>query len=130
MFDLDVVTLSRLQFALTALHHRGLLGLLVVVLEQVEHAVHDEQGEFLPMVLDGRPVRGREMFGGNVKVTIDVWFRTGRNDVDGPVKLILDSLNDIVWNDDRQITTYTVSKYIAETANNVGCQIHVTEAGA
>ena len=77
-----------------------------------------------------RAMRGRELFGGNVGVTIDIWFRTGRNDVDGPVKLILDSLNDIVWNDDRQIKTYTVSKYIAEDSRNVGCQIQVTEAGA
>ena len=53
---------AREQLLLAAAHHGGLLGFGVVVVEQVQHAVHDEQRELVvggDAALDGLAARDR-----------------------------------------------------------------------
>lgn len=54
---------------------------------------------------------GYKPFEGPVSVFIDLFFSDNRKrDIDGPIKLILDALNGIIYKDDSQITRLTIHK--------------------
>lgn len=59
-----------------------------------------------------KAMRGRSSTDATVSVTIDIWFKTLRNDLDGPVKLILDSLEGVVYENDRQVVALSVYKHL------------------
>jgi len=55
-------------------------------------------------------MRGRIPYTGEVAVVLDLHYRTRRNDIDGPIKLILDALQGIAYANDRQVGALTVYK--------------------
>jgi Holliday junction resolvase RusA-like endonuclease len=57
-----------------------------------------------------RAMRGRDPFTGEVEVTVVFWFDSRRPDADGPVKGLLDRLVPAVLLNDRQVTSYSVTK--------------------
>ena len=73
-----------------------------------------------------RSMRGRKRLDGPVSVMMDLWFASRRNDLDGPVKLVLDSLNEIVWEDDRQVVELSVGKHLALKPSDVGVALTVS----
>jgi len=61
-----------------------------------------------------------------VSVLIDFWFARTNSDIDGPVKLVLDSLNGIVWEDDKQVVELSVGKHRALRPRDVGVALTVS----
>jgi Holliday junction resolvase RusA-like endonuclease len=57
-----------------------------------------------------RAMPPRIPYTGEVQVVIDLHYKTRRNDIDGPIKLILDALQGIVYANDRQVSALTVYK--------------------
>jgi Holliday junction resolvase RusA-like endonuclease len=55
-------------------------------------------------------MRGRIPYTGEVSVVLDLHYKTRRNDIDGPIKLILDALQGIAYPNDRQVSALTVYK--------------------
>lgn len=59
------------------------------------------------------------------KVTLQLYFKNARADIDGPIKLILDSLNEIAWVDDVMIEELHVYKTF--DPKNPRIEITITE---
>lgn len=55
-------------------------------------------------------MRGAKMLDGAVAVSVEFFYPSERPDIDGPVKLILDSLQGIVFENDRQVRLLWVTK--------------------
>ena len=73
-----------------------------------------------------RSMKGKKVLTGPVSVLLDIWFASRRSDLDGPVKLVLDSLNGIVWEDDRQVVELSVGKHKALKPSDVGVALTVS----
>ena len=73
-----------------------------------------------------RSMKGHKRLEGPVSVMMDIWFASRRSDLDGPVKLVLDSLNGIVWEDDRQVVELSVGKHKALKPADVGVALTVS----
>jgi Holliday junction resolvase RusA-like endonuclease len=54
-----------------------------------------------------------------IMVTVDIWFRSKRNDLDGPLKLILDSLEGVVYGNDRQVVALHAHKHHHKTIPSI-----------
>ena len=70
-------------------------------------------------------MQGRPPFAGPVSVMVDFWFRTAANDVDGPLKLVLDSLEGQVFTNDRQVVHVSAGKHKADEPRQVGLSLTV-----
>ena len=73
-----------------------------------------------------RGMKGHKRLEGQVSVMMDFWFASARSDIDGPVKLVLDSLNGIVWKDDQQVVELSVGKHKATKKGDVGVAMTVS----
>lgn len=62
-------------------------------------------------------------FSGPVYVSIDFFFRSARNDVDGPIKLVLDALAPAVYSNDRQVETLVAAKFVDSKSPRTVIQI-------
>ena len=72
-----------------------------------------------------RAMRDRVPFNGPVSVMVDFWFKTHANDVDGPLKLVLDSLQGSVYPNDRQVVHVSATKHKADQERQVGLSLTV-----
>lgn len=59
-----------------------------------------------------KAMRGTKPLICDVSVTIDFFYPSARNDIDGPVKLVLDSLQPDVLLNDRQVVELAIRKYV------------------
>jgi Holliday junction resolvase RusA-like endonuclease len=73
-----------------------------------------------------RAMKGKARLEGPVSVLMDFWFFSSRSDIDGPIKLVLDSCNEIVWLDDKQVVELSVGKHKAPTKRDVGVALTVS----
>jgi Holliday junction resolvase RusA-like endonuclease len=71
-------------------------------------------------------MQGRKRLTGPVSVMIDFWFARTNSDIDGPIKLVLDSCNGIVWDDDKQVVELSVGKHKALKKADVGVALTVS----
>lgn len=74
-----------------------------------------------------RAMRGRPLLAGPVSVLVDFWFRSHANDVDGPLKLVLDSLQGHVFANDRQVVFVSAAKHKADDPKQVGLSLTVSQ---
>jgi Holliday junction resolvase RusA-like endonuclease len=72
-----------------------------------------------------RAMRDRIRFQGPVSVLVDFWFKTASNDVDGPLKLVLDALQGHVYANDRQVVHVSAGKHKADDPKSVGLSLTV-----
>jgi Holliday junction resolvase RusA-like endonuclease len=72
-----------------------------------------------------RAMSGRSLIEGPVSVMVDFWFKTHANDVDGPLKLVLDSLQGHVYPNDRQVVHVSAAKHKADEDRQVGFSLTV-----
>jgi Holliday junction resolvase RusA-like endonuclease len=72
-------------------------------------------------------MRGCFPMSGPIVVLLDFWFKTTANDIDGPVKLVLDALQGIVYLNDRQVVSLSVAKHKAESERFVGLGMTVRQ---
>ncbi len=72
-------------------------------------------------------MQGRPPFAGPVSVMVDFWFRSAANDVDGPLKLVLDSLEGQVFTNDRQVVHVSAAKHISDEPKMVGLSLTVKQ---
>ena len=77
-------------------------------------------------------MRGTKRFAKPIPLTVElnITFPSRRSDIDGPVKLILDAMNKIVWDDDKQVWDLTVRKHIASKVTDTGVYIEVRRSDA
>ena len=76
-----------------------------------------------------RAMQGRPLLEGPVSVFVDFWFKTRANDVDGPLKLVLDSLQGHVYANDRQVVFVSAAKHLADDPKQVGLSLTVRAVG-
>lgn len=69
-------------------------------------------------------MKGKKRLEGPVSVLIDFWFVSG-SDIDSCLKMTLDSLNGIVWEDDKQVVELSVGKHKALRKQDVGVALTV-----
>lgn len=72
-------------------------------------------------------MRGRAPFTGPVQVLVDFWFKSHANDVDGPLKLVLDSLQGFAYANDRQVIYVSAGKHKADDPKQVGLVLTVNQ---
>jgi Holliday junction resolvase RusA-like endonuclease len=58
-------------------------------------------------------------------VLVDFWFKSAANDVDGPIKLVLDALQGHVYANDRQVVYVSAGKHKAEEPRQIGLSLTV-----
>jgi Holliday junction resolvase RusA-like endonuclease len=57
--------------------------------------------------------KGKERLQGELRAEMKLYFRDKRaRDIDNYCKLVLDSMNEIVYNDDKQIRKLTIEKFL------------------
>jgi Holliday junction resolvase RusA-like endonuclease len=70
-------------------------------------------------------MRGRPLLAGSVAVGITFHFANERPDTDGPIKPVLDSMQGIVFENDRQVRRIVVDRAI--DAKRPRVEVHVAE---
>jgi Holliday junction resolvase RusA-like endonuclease len=54
-----------------------------------------------------------------IKLNITFYMKNRNNDIDGPIKVLLDSMNKIVYDDDKQIVELHVNKFVCKENRTV-----------
>ena len=67
-----------------------------------------------------RAMRDRIMLEGPIEILLDYWFANRRPDLDGCIKPTLDSLEGVVYQNDRQVVRLSVAKHVADFPKEVG----------
>jgi Holliday junction resolvase RusA-like endonuclease len=55
----------------------------------------------------------------NMKLNITFYMKNRNNDIDGPIKVLLDAMNKIVYDDDKQIIELHVNKVVCKENRTV-----------
>jgi len=94
----------------------------------VDSTVQEQEKAARKLAIDAMNAAGMTVSGAPIQITITITVTNKRRfDIDGCLKSLLDSMNGVVWKDDSQIISLSISKIVEPSAANDSTFIAIKE---